>query len=235
MERWLDLQSTWKKCVIYRRSFLTKSTIACALEQHLLHLGKFAYRLDGDNIRFGLNKDLGFDEKSRNENIRRIGEVSAISPCFKSAWNWAPFEILFKVAKLFADAACVCITAFISPYRVDRDTARALHAQSAIDFIEVFVDAPLSVVEARDPKGLYKKARAGEIKGLLSIYLCLEDALIQIITLSRLHGNFCSLWRTYNTWDPYQDRRSQSRWECPHHRWIPVFKRLHIKVTTPNW
>ncbi|PAV18422.1 adenylylsulfate kinase [Pyrrhoderma noxium] len=130
-----------------------KSTIACALEQHLLHLGKFAYRLDGDNIRFGLNKDLGFDEKSRNENIRRIGEV----------------------AKLFADAACVCITAFISPYRVDRDTARALHTQSGIDFIEVFVDAPLSVVEARDPKGLYKKARAGEIKDFTGISAPYEE------------------------------------------------------------
>ncbi|KAH8118893.1 adenylylsulfate kinase [Phellopilus nigrolimitatus] len=130
-----------------------KSTIACALEQHLLHLKKFAYRLDGDNVRFGLNKDLGFDEKSRNENIRRIGEV----------------------AKLFADAACVCITAFISPYRADRAVARELHAKSGIDFVEVFVDAPLSVVEARDPKGLYKKARAGEIKDFTGISAPYED------------------------------------------------------------
>ncbi|KAJ7072420.1 adenylylsulfate kinase [Mycena amicta] len=120
-----------------------KSTIACALEQHLLHLHKFVYRLDGDNIRFGLNKDLGFDEKSRNENIRRIGEVS----------------------KLFTDAACVTITAFISPYRADRQLARDLHQKASLPFVEVFVDAPLSVVEERDPKGLYKKARAGEIKG----------------------------------------------------------------------
>ncbi|KAL5523482.1 MET14 [Sanghuangporus baumii] len=132
-----------------------KSTIACALEQHLLHLKKFTYRLDGDNIRFGLNKDLGFDEKSRNENIRRIGEV----------------------AKLFADAACIVITAFISPYRVDRDTARALHAQANIDFVEVFVDAPLSVVEQRDPKGLYKKARAGEIKDFTGVSAPYEEPL----------------------------------------------------------
>jgi len=118
-----------------------KSTIACALEQHLLHIRKFAYRLDGDNIRFGLNKDLGFDEKSRNENIRRIGEVS----------------------KLLADSSCISVTAFISPYRADRAIVRELHDKAQLAFIEVFVDAPLHVVEQRDPKGLYKKARAGEI------------------------------------------------------------------------
>ncbi|TDL15298.1 adenylylsulfate kinase [Rickenella mellea] len=124
-----------------------KSTIACALEQHLLHLRKYSYRLDGDNIRFGLNKDLGFDEKSRAENIRRIGEVS----------------------KLFADSSCIAITAFISPYRADRAFARELHAKANIGFIEVFVDAPLHVAESRDPKGLYKKARAGEIKEFTGI------------------------------------------------------------------
>ncbi|KAH8080296.1 adenylylsulfate kinase [Cristinia sonorae] len=124
-----------------------KSTIACALEQHLLHLRKFCYRLDGDNIRFGLNRDLGFDEKSRNENIRRIGEVS----------------------KLFADASCICCTAFISPYRADRLVARELHEKAGLGFIEVFIDAPLHVVEKRDPKGLYKKARAGEIKDFTGI------------------------------------------------------------------
>ena len=124
-----------------------KSTIACALEQHLLHLRKFVYRLDGDNIRFGLNKDLGFDEKSRNENIRRIGEV----------------------AKLFADSSCITVTAFISPYIADRQLARELHEKANIPFIEVFVDAPLHIVEERDPKGLYKKARAGEIKDFTGI------------------------------------------------------------------
>ncbi|KIM52310.1 hypothetical protein SCLCIDRAFT_18220 [Scleroderma citrinum Foug A] len=124
-----------------------KSTIACALEQTLLHQGKFAYRLDGDNVRLGLNKDLGFDEQSRVENIRRIGEV----------------------AKLFTDASCIAITAFISPYRVDRQMARDLHEAANLAFAEVFVDAPLSVVEQRDPKGLYKRARAGEIKEFTGI------------------------------------------------------------------
>jgi len=124
-----------------------KSTIACALEQHLLHLQKFVYRLDGDNVRFGLNKDLGFDEKSRNENIRRLGEVS----------------------KLFADSSCITVTAFISPYIADRAVARELHEKAGLAFIEVYIDAPLHVVEARDPKGLYKKARAGEIKDFTGI------------------------------------------------------------------
>ncbi|KAJ6499403.1 adenylylsulfate kinase [Mycena sanguinolenta] len=140
-----------------------KSTIACALEQHLLHLHKFVYRLDGDNIRFGLNKDLGFDEKSRNENIRRISEVS----------------------KLFTDSSCITITAFISPYRADRDLARELHQKASLPFLEVFIDAPLSVVEDRDPKGLYKKARAGEIKdftGISAPYEAPENAEIHIKT-----------------------------------------------------
>ncbi|KAI0743937.1 adenylylsulfate kinase [Daedaleopsis nitida] len=140
-----------------------KSTIACALEQHLLHLHKFTYRLDGDNVRFGLNKDLGFDEKSRNENIRRIGEVS----------------------KLFADACAITLTAFISPYRADRAVARELHEKAGLAFLEVFVDAPLSVVESRDPKGLYKKARAGEIKdftGISAPYEAPESPEIHIKT-----------------------------------------------------
>ncbi|KAG1742853.1 adenylylsulfate kinase [Suillus lakei] len=140
-----------------------KSTIACALEQQLLHLHKFTYRLDGDNVRLGLNKDLGFDEKSRVENIRRIGEVS----------------------KLFADSACIAITAFISPYRADRQVARELHEKGGLGFIEVFVDAPLSVVEQRDPKGLYKAARAGAIKdftGISAPYEAPENPDIHIRT-----------------------------------------------------
>jgi adenylylsulfate kinase len=123
------------------------STIATALEQHLLHNKVVAYRLDGDNIRFGLNKDLGFSEKDRNENIRRIGEV----------------------AKLFADSTTIAITSFISPYRADRDFARKIHEESNLAFIEVFVDVPVEVAEQRDPKGLYKKARAGEIKEFTGI------------------------------------------------------------------
>ncbi|QLQ78189.1 hypothetical protein HG537_0A04360 [Torulaspora globosa] len=124
-----------------------KSTIACALEQLLLQKGVAAYRLDGDNIRFGLNKDLGFSEKDRNENIRRISEVS----------------------KLFADSCTISITSFISPYRMDRDGARELHKESGLKFIEVFVDVPLEVAEQRDPKGLYKKAREGIIKDFTGI------------------------------------------------------------------
>ncbi|EIM20226.1 adenylylsulfate kinase [Wallemia mellicola CBS 633.66] len=140
-----------------------KSTIATALEQHLLHLRKSAFRLDGDNIRFGLNKDLGFSEKDREENIRRIGEVS----------------------KLFASSAALTITSFISPYKKDRDFARELHNQQSLPFIEVYVDAPLSVVEQRDPKGLYKKARSGEIKeftGITAPYEAPEKPEIHIKT-----------------------------------------------------
>ncbi|KAG9541885.1 adenylylsulfate kinase, partial [Aureobasidium melanogenum] len=129
-----------------------KSTIATALEQHLLQQGLAAYRLDGDNVRFGLNKDLGFDEKSRNENIRRIAEV----------------------AKLFADSSCLALTSFISPYKADRQTARELHEQATntdtpLPFIEVYVDISVEEAEKRDPKGLYKKARAGVIKDFTGI------------------------------------------------------------------
>lgn len=124
-----------------------KSTIACALEQLLLQKQLAAYRLDGDNIRFGLNKDLGFSEKDRNENIRRISEVS----------------------KLFADSCTISVTSFISPYKADRERARELHKESGLKFIEVFVDVPLEIAEQRDPKGLYKKAREGIIKEFTGI------------------------------------------------------------------
>src|SRR5256714_11377963 len=113
-----------------------KSTIASILEQMLLHKKKHAYRLDGDNIRHGLNKNLGFSAEDRAENIRRIGEV----------------------AKLFADSGCIALTSFISPYRKDRDLCRTLHekdAAGAIPFLEVFVDTTIDVCEQRDPKGLY--------------------------------------------------------------------------------
>ncbi|KAI8958764.1 Adenylylsulfate kinase-domain-containing protein [Daldinia sp. FL1419] len=145
-----------------------KSTVATALEQHLLHLDIAAYRLDGDNIRFGLNKNLGFSDADRQENIRRIGEV----------------------AKLFADSTQVAITSFISPFRADRQLARDLHAVTAdgeqpIPFVEVYVDVPIEVAEQRDPKGLYKKARAGEIKeftGITSPYEAPENPDITIRT-----------------------------------------------------
>jgi len=122
-----------------------KSTIACILEQMLLNNGKSAYRLDGDNIRMGLNKGLGFSAEDRAENIRRIGEV----------------------AKLFADSGVIAITSFISPYRKDRDAVRA--GCKPGEFIECYINVSLEGAEKRDPKGLYKKARAGEIKGFTGI------------------------------------------------------------------
>jgi adenylylsulfate kinase len=124
-----------------------KSTVAVALEQELFKRGKLSYRLDGDNIRLGINKNLGFSAEDRTENIRRIGEI----------------------AKLFVDCGVLSLSSFISPYREDRDTVRALHDSSEMTFIEVFVDCSLNVAESRDPKGLYKKARAGEIKNFTGI------------------------------------------------------------------
>ena len=118
-----------------------KSTVAFTVEHALVERGRLAYCLDGDNIRHGLNKNLGFSPEDRTENIRRIGEV----------------------AKLFADTGVLTMTSFISPYRADRDLVRTIHDEAGLLFIEVFVDTPLEVCEKRDPKGLYKKARAGEI------------------------------------------------------------------------
>jgi adenylylsulfate kinase len=122
-----------------------KSTIAVILEQMLLHRKKHAYRLDGDNIRHGLNKNLGFSAEDRAENIRRIGEV----------------------ARLFTDAGVIAITSFISPYKKDRDAVRA--AMNPGEFVEVYINVSLAGAEKRDPKGLYKKARAGQIKGFTGI------------------------------------------------------------------
>ncbi len=130
-----------------------KSTLAHAVEEELFERGHLSYVLDGDNIRHGLNKNLGFSPEDREENIRRIGEV----------------------AKLFADAGIIAMTAFISPYRADRDQARALHKGG--DFIEVYVKVPIDVAEQRDPKGLYKKARAGEIKEFTGISAPYEEPL----------------------------------------------------------
>ncbi|UQB43278.1 adenylyl-sulfate kinase [Thiomicrospira microaerophila] len=122
-----------------------KSTVANAVENLLFQQGKHTYLLDGDNVRHGLNKGLSFSDADRIENIRRVGEV----------------------AKLFSDAGLIVITAFISPFKADRDMVRALVKPD--EFIEVFIDTPLSVCEQRDPKGLYKKARAGEIKDFTGI------------------------------------------------------------------
>lgn len=124
-----------------------KSTIAVALEKALLGKGKLSYRLDGDNIRLGINQNLGFSAEDRKENIRRVGEVS----------------------KLFVDAGIIVLSSFISPYEDDRNIVRKLHEAAGMDFVEVFVDCSLAEAEKRDPKGLYKKARAGEIKNFTGI------------------------------------------------------------------
>jgi adenylylsulfate kinase len=140
-------QKQQKPCILWFTglSGSGKSTIANAVEQKLFQLNKHTYLLDGDNVRHGLNKGLGFSEQDRIENIRRVGEV----------------------AKLFSDAGLIVLTAFISPFQKDRDMVRQLTRPG--EFIEIFIDAPLSVCEQRDPKGLYKKARAGEIKDFTGI------------------------------------------------------------------
>jgi len=138
-----------------------KSTIAFTLEHALVERGHLSYVLDGDNIRHGLNKNLGFSPEDRNENIRRIGEV----------------------ARLFADAGALTCTSFISPYRVDRDRARKIHEETGLTFIEVFVKASVETCEQRDPKGLYKKARAGEIPEFTGISAPYEEPLNAEIVL----------------------------------------------------
>jgi len=138
---------TQKPCIIWFTglSGSGKSTIANAVEKKLYELNCKTYLLDGDNVRHGLNKDLGFSELDRIENIRRIGEVS----------------------KLFIDSGLIVLTAFISPFKSDRQIAKSLVKYD--EFIEVFIDTPLEICESRDPKGLYKKARDGAIKNFTGI------------------------------------------------------------------
>jgi adenylylsulfate kinase len=124
-----------------------KSTVAVALEKVLYAQGRISYRLDGDNVRLGINKNLGFSAEDRAENIRRIGEI----------------------AKLFVDTGVIVLSSFVSPYRADRDLVRKLHEDAGMAFIEVYIEVPLEVAEQRDPKGLYKKARAGQIKNFTGI------------------------------------------------------------------
>src|SRR3982750_2590757 len=124
-----------------------KSTIAFTLEHALVQAGPLASVLDGDNIRHGLNKNLGFSAADREENIRRIGEV----------------------AKLFADCGVLTMTSFISPYRKDRELVRTLHQEAGLPFVEVYMATPIETCEQRDPKGLYKKARAGQLKGFTGV------------------------------------------------------------------
>ena len=140
-----------------------KSTLANIVEQKMFQMGYKTYLLDGDNVRHGLNKDLGFDEKSRVENIRRIGEVS----------------------KLFLDSGIIVLTAFISPFKSDRQLVRELFQNN--QFLEVFIDSSLETCENRDPKGMYKKARNGEIKnftGIDSPYEPPENPEIHIVNNS---------------------------------------------------
>jgi bifunctional enzyme CysN/CysC len=155
-----------KPCVLWFTglSGAGKSTLANQLEKRLNALGRHTYLLDGDNVRHGLNKDLGFTEADRVENIRRVAEV----------------------AKLMVDAGLIVLTAFISPFRSERRMARALQQDG--EFIEIFVDTPMQVAEERDPKGLYKKARRGEIKnftGIDSPYEAPENAEIRVDTSGR--------------------------------------------------
>lgn len=141
-----------------------KSTLANLLEKKLSAQSKHTYLLDGDNIRHGLCGDLGFSDKDRVENIRRISEV----------------------AKLFVDAGLIVLTAFISPFRADRDYCRSLMA--AGEFIEIYIDTPLDVCEARDPKGLYKKARSGEISQFTGIDSAYETPANAEIILPYIAG-----------------------------------------------
>ncbi len=145
-----------------------KSTVAVALETELAKRGKHCYRLDGDNVRLGINKNLGFSAEDRTENIRRIGEIS----------------------KLFVDAGLLTLNSFISPYRADRDLAREIHENDNMAFLEVYVECALDEAEKRDPKGLYKKARAGEIKNFTGIDDPYEEPLKPEI---HLHSDTMSL------------------------------------------
>lgn len=147
------LDYNYRSCVLWFTGFSAsgKSTIANALCRELHERGVRSYVLDGDNIRHGLNKNLGFNPADRKENIRRIAEV----------------------AKLFVDAGLIAITAFISPYREDRDSARRLLQRD--EFIEVFIKCPLCECERRDPKGIYKKARSGEVKEFTGITAPYEE------------------------------------------------------------
>jgi bifunctional enzyme CysN/CysC len=143
-----------------------KSTVAVEVERLLVASGRAAYLLDGDNLRHGLNGDLGFSAEDRSENVRRVGEVAA----------------------LFADAGVVAVVPLISPYRADRDRARRRAAVAGAPFLEVHLDVPLEVCESRDPKGLYARARAGELSGMTGIDDPYESPLAPELVLSAADG-----------------------------------------------
>lgn len=144
-----------------------KSTIAVETERLLLERGRAAYILDGDNLRHGLNGDLGFSAEARDENVRRVAHV----------------------ARLLADAGVVALVPLISPYRAGREQARAMHEAADLPFLEVFVDTPLEECERRDPKGLYRKARAGEIQGFTGIDDPYEPPSAPELVLMPTHGS----------------------------------------------
>jgi bifunctional enzyme CysN/CysC len=144
-----------------------KSTVAAEVERKLVRGGRPAYLLDGDNLRHGLNADLGFSAADRAENVRRVGEV----------------------ARLFADAGLVAVVSLVSPYRADRDRVRALHLAAGLRFVEVFVDTPLTVCEARDPKGMYARARAGLIRGFTGVDDPYEAPAEPELVLLPAHGS----------------------------------------------
>jgi bifunctional enzyme CysN/CysC len=124
-----------------------KSTVAAAVEERLIEAGQPAFLLDGDNLRHGLNGDLGFDEDARSENVRRTAHV----------------------ARLLAESGTIALVSLVSPYAADRDAAAALHATDELNFLEIFVDAPLELCQQRDPKGLYARARSGELEGMTGV------------------------------------------------------------------
>jgi len=144
-----------------------KSTVAVELERQLVAAGRAAYLLDGDNLRHGLNGDLGFSAADRDENVRRVAHV----------------------ARLLADAGVVAIVPLISPYREARDLARRLHEAAGLPFVEVFVDTPLAECERRDPKGLYARARAGELQGMTGIDDPYEPPLSPELVLTPADGS----------------------------------------------
>jgi adenylyl-sulfate kinase len=157
-----SIQKKQQPCILWFTglSGAGKSTIAGAVEHKLFEMGHHTYLLDGDNVRHGLNKDLGFSDEDRIENIRRIGETS----------------------KLFVDSGLIVLTAFISPFRLDRQMVRDLVNQ--YEFIEVHISTPIDVCEDRDPKGLYKKARAGQIKNFTGIDSEYEEPASPEITVN---------------------------------------------------
>ncbi len=144
-----------------------KSTVAVEVERQLIEAGKPAYLLDGDNLRHGLNGDLGFSAEDRDENVRRVAHV----------------------ARLFADTGVVAIVPLISPYRTARDLARTLHEAADLPFAEIFIDTPLEICEQRDPKGLYKMARSGEITGMTGIDAPYEAPLSPELRLTPEDGD----------------------------------------------